>query len=325
MVVMDRRLVGTLMIVAVVAAAIIFPASNGKRIAGDAIAVELPSDPVVGDCLIMPGSDHPDGMGQVFRSRPSSDLTTESSSMPPPNRVDIGPCDGQPVVGEVVAMTTIGHGNAPLPGTSAVGKDCKSTALEYAGLIPHDKRFELSGDLTADPVNWNVSIDVLTSWVLPSPFLQSAGKKWAACVLAPARSNPYQGRVSAAYGGGQLPDEFASCWNSREVGPAAGPVPCDQPHLAELISVGAVPSSAATSPSAIQNSCDQLAAVVMRRPDPTASGALTVQTAPDSARMAQGLTSRFGTLNIVCYIVATRGSLTSTLVGLGNRPLPYAG
>ena len=71
---MDRRLIGALLVVGVVAVAVVVPARDGLRIAGLATAIELPADPEVGDCLLVTAS--------------------------------FGPCAGQPAIGEVASIVT---------------------------------------------------------------------------------------------------------------------------------------------------------------------------------------------------------------------------
>ena len=56
---MDRRLIGALLVVAVVAVAIVVPARDGLRIAGRGTTIDLPADPQVGDCLLMAQSFGP--------------------------------------------------------------------------------------------------------------------------------------------------------------------------------------------------------------------------------------------------------------------------
>jgi hypothetical protein len=287
---MDRRLIGALLVVAVVAVAVVVPARDGLRIAGRAVTIDLPADPGVGDCLLVTAS--------------------------------FGPCAGRQVLGEVVSIVTATSDpyDRPVRAESS-GTDCRAAALTYAGLTAIDGRYVPRHYQQPDPVNWKFSINVRTSWVLPTALQRAAGRTWAACIVEPAEGSSYVGGLTEAYSGGRLPDAYGVCWSSREVGVAMHKVNCAEPHLAELLAIGNVARDD-VNPTEISGSCQSLAAEVMGRPDPTADGGLTVLIDPDAADSFRWTREAMG---VVCYVVPTAHSLTGSLVGLGDRPVPYSG
>ena len=75
-------------------------------------------------------------------------------------------------------------------------------------------------------------------------------------------------------------------------------------------------------PTEISGSCQSLAAEVMGRSDPTADGGLAVRIDPDAADSLRWTREAMG---VVCYVAPSAHSLTGTLVGLRDRPVPYSG
>ncbi|MET0862849.1 MAG: hypothetical protein ABWZ98_00805 [Nakamurella sp.] len=319
---MDRRLIGALLVVMVLTVAIVVPARNGLRMAGSGSIGELPADPVVGDCLLQPAYEFwAEGAGggvpaegvQRARKNPLAPI--------------FGPCDGGEVAGEVVAVTSAsGTGVARQARAEASGLDCRSTALQYAGLFPLADRFVVADQLSVDPVSWQLSVSLRGSWMLPSVVMQAAGRSWAACVATPGVPGFYRGSVADAYRGGRLPDMFGTCWDRAEPSAGMRAVNCGTSHAAELISVGDVPDRAATTNAAIKAACQRLSAQVMGRADPTAGGGLQVKVAPDLPdnelqRISPQEDARG--LNVVCFMTAGDRSLTGSLVGIGENPIPY--
>lgn len=320
MVVMDRRLVGALLVAVVLAAAISVPAWGGLRITGRGVAIELPADPKVGDCIFDASAGVATAVLQQPRSSATADINFDQSL--PGIPVVAGPCNDQPVIGEVVAMISQ-SGRAPgrsVPSGQDFAQRCRTAALEYAGLEQMDDRFTLTDQQVSDPVTWNLSIHTETSRLLPSPLLRSAGRAWSACVASAPGLNPHHGTLAAAYRGGELPNEFGTCWDSRDVTTAMRSVGCGDAHVAELVSMGTVHDRSATTPEAIRNSCSGLAARVIGRTDPTAGGRLVVQVSPDPG---DTIRYTFPSLEIVCYVMPDDHSLSGSLVGLRDQPLPF--
>lgn len=316
---MNPRLVGALLVLAVVAATISVPALTGRRTAGTAVTVELPRDPRVGDCVVnLPvellgaATETPTGTGR---------RATEQTGSTGPLGPSFGSCTDGPVAGEVVAVASAGSDPGQLQ--APAGIDCRAAALSYAGLVLIDGRFVLPNPAADDPVAWNLSVNVRSAWVLPSPLMQAQGRTWAACVVAPRDDARYTGRIVSAFNGGVLPDEFGTCWNARSVSAAVERVDCRAPHLAELISAGYVVDRSQITADDLRLSCERLAARVVGRSDPTVGAKLVVKTSPET------LSSDTATFNmsvsVLCYLVTPDRPLDASLVGLRDQPLPYAG
>ena len=318
---MDRRLAGALLVVAVCAAAAVVPLFGGLRVVGTARTIVLPTDPQVGDCVVAgpTGSlEVPGELSPALAPPGSSELAVSAT----PVLVSFQACAGQPVLGEIVGVASspamANHTFAAPP----IGLDCRSSGLEYAGLVAVDNRFELPDGPLDDPVSWNISIDTGNRWVVPAPWLLAAGKTWSACIVTPRDGGVYQGRLADAFSGQRLPDAFGTCWDSSQVSAASRRVNCGQPHVAELISAGRVQDLGTVGSAQIVASCTTMAARVMRRDDAGAGGELSVQTSPDAVRISLRTS---GSLSILCYVAASGDrQLAGTIVGLGERPIPYA-
>jgi hypothetical protein len=324
---MNRRLTGALLLVAALTASAVLATGSGLRMAGRAAVVEFPASPTVGDCLLERG-----GMYLAESEAPQrTSARNVTAAMPATHRAmanhvfggSFGPCDTVGAVGgEVVAvLSATGDESTRRLTAQSSSPDCRSASLRYAGLRTQDSRFTVPGQRSDDPVNWRMSINLRSEWLLPTGFLQSAGRTWMACIVAPSEDALYHGRIAGAYGGGRLPDEFGTCWDSRTVSAAIKNLDCGSPHLAELIASGVVPDRSSITYEQMRASCEHLTGLVLGRADPTAGGALIIKTSPE--RMPQ-ITS--GSLSILCYVTPTGDRpLAGTLVGLGDEPLPLAG
>lgn len=319
---MSPRLVGALLVLTVVAVAISAPAVGGRRTAGTAVMVELPRDPQVGDCLL----DLPAALGTPSpqTQHPTPDHTAATAEWRhlslEPLGLAVVPCDDRPIAGEVAAVAAATTDPVTHRLRAPNGPDCRTAALTYAGLVPTQGRFGLPGSPVDDPVTWNFSIDLRSSWVLPSAIMQARGRTWAACVIAPRDDVAYRGRVAGAFDGGTLPDEFGTCWDTRSVSAAIERVDCRAAHLAELIAAGVVADRNTITAADLMASCQQLAGRVVGRQDPTAGGRLVVKISPERLRES----SVVRPVSVLCYVVAPDRPLDATLVGLGEQPIPYA-
>jgi hypothetical protein len=322
---MDRRLIGALLLVAVLATGIVLAKSGGLRTVGAATMAELPVDPRVGDCLLESAAGSlPEPGSPNTASGPL--ITPAQSTIRPSNNVlgpRFGACtDARGVGGEVIAMlSATGDERSRRRQAEANGVDCRAASLQYAGLRAADDHFGLAQPDTSDPVVWRMSINLKSGWVLPSPLLQSSGRNWLACIAAPSDGTLYTGHLAGAYDGGQLPDQFGTCWNSRGVSAASKTLDCRTPHLAELVSFGLVPDRSVVTYPQVRSSCEQLTARVMGRLDPTAGGALTIKTSPERINP----TGKYS-LTVLCYVTPSGDrELGGTLVALGDKPVPFVG
>lgn len=316
---MDRRLIGAMLIVAVITASFTVSKTGGLRIAGTATTVVFQDDPQIGECLFLPAGSA--GVG------PSSDSETTGASTPygiasNTTSISFGQCDEQPKAGEVAALRrVIGADWLRQMQVQGDGEDCRSAGLQYSGLVSVDGRFVMPEQLPDEPVSWQMSIHMKSGWLLPSPELQRAGRTWAACVIASPTGNPYGGLMADAYAGGKLPDEFGTCWNSLTLSDAIQPVDCHSAHLAELIAAGFIAAGhAPVSHADLRGSCTRLAALVLDRADLADSG-LLVRTSPEKLPIDEKRA-----VSILCYVTTSKGhELGASLVGIGNDPIPYSG
>ena len=139
---MDRRLIGALLVVTVAATAAVIPALNGRRIVGVGQTIELPTDPRVGDCVFDRSAGDPDANGMLTLA--PATFVRATSTAQPITAVQVAGCSGAPVVGEIVAVATAAQDRpSASPRPTSPEMDCRSSALEYAGLVPVDGRFEL--------------------------------------------------------------------------------------------------------------------------------------------------------------------------------------
>lgn len=289
--------------VAALTLALVIPTLDGLRVAGVAAMIELPDEPRAGDCLL---------------ATPTSESGTAGASTGL-----LGPtfasCEGRDVDGEVVAVVD-GPGSAP--NDAAVGgMDCRRSALEYGGVVLTDGRPLSAGLYPSDVISWNLAISIRAAVLVPSPLLHSAGQTWIACIAAPVNGVPYQGQLAGAFNGGTLPSEFGVCVAERRPSVFIEPVPCKSPHFAEVISTATVPGGGRTAVADIKSSCERIAARVIGRSDPTASGQLTAEASITPA--AGQFLALPQPLDISCYISSVTRPLSGTLVGLGGRPIPF--
>jgi hypothetical protein len=297
---MHRRLVGGLLFAVALTLAIVIPALGGRRIEGTGTPIQLPVDPQVGDCLLEPLND-------VIVFQP----TSSGSSLAP----TFAPCADRDVGGQVVAVVrATGDGRARLRQAAGSGVDCYQSSLRNSGLVLAGGRHVLSDHSSTDPVDWNLTINARTAWVVPGPLLRTAGQNWVACVAAPLSGATFRGELAGAFSGGTLPDEFSFCW-AQNTPSAIGAVPCSSRHFAELVSLGTIPGGAGIGLADIENSCQGLAAQVIGRSDPTAAGALAVRTSVSPEAKTQ---------RVICYIEPLGRPLFGTVVGLRDRPIPYS-
>ena len=317
---MDRRLVGALLVVVVLSAAVVLPPLlSGSRIVGSASPVHLPDPPSVGDCLLNPmptsgESDLPDG----------TSVDPAGYPLGPPETVTrvaaFGPCQGA-VFGEIVQVVGAGRDPpAPRIAASAADEGCRSATAEYTGLGEVIRQFT-SPTGAVDPVRWDPTVNVRHVWVQPEPVQRAAGRDWLACVVTPARLVRYSGRVAGAFAGHSLPDQFGVCWLQTDVSVAVAFVACSEPHRSELVSIGSVSGHSDVAPTEVSASCERLAARVVGRDDPTAGGALTVAVDPEElpARLTSGRT-----VDVTCFLTGNGDRrLVGTLVGLGDRAVPF--
>ena len=312
---MDRRLAGALLVMVAVVAAIVVPARAGVRVQGQAVAAALPDEPQIGECLVDRRSIPAETtIGEPIRLHPE----VVGAGLDVSRRMVFGPC-GPSSAGEVVAVSG-GHDGPALYGGST--PDCRAAALQYAGLTATEDRLVPIGLALEGPVDWHFSVDLRQTWMMPAWVLRAAGQQWRACVVAPVSGRSYAGTLAGAFAGGTLPDEFSLCWAADRVSAAMKRIDCDRPHRSELIATGTINDANTTTPQHVRDSCQEAARTAMRRADPSAGGGLSVQTNPD---FGDSISPRLSPINVVCFIAASDRLLSGSVIGLGDRAIPYSG
>lgn len=284
--------------------AVVIPTLGGLRVAGMGGPIDLPDDPQVGDCVL-------ESLSTILAN---STVTSAPTFAP-----SFVPCDGRSVGGEVVVVArATGSVRDRIVQAEATGTDCYHASLQYSGLAPFGGRYVLAEHSAHDVVAWNLTINVRTAWVVPAPLYRTLGQDWVACVAAPLSGTAFRGQLAAAFTGGKLPDEFGFCWEQGTPS-AKGAASCAGRHVAELVSLGTIPAGTPVALTDIESSCKRLSAQVVGRSDPTAAGRLEVGTAvtPDGPESLPAF-------HVICYIEPATGALTGSLVGLRDRPIPYA-
>ena len=235
-----------------------------------------------------------------------------------------GPCDGGEVAGEVVAIISAsGDGVTRQARAAASGLDCRSTALQYAGLFPLGERFVLADQMAVDPVSWQLSVSLRGSWMLPSVVMQAAGRSWAACVATPGLAGFYRGTVANSYRGGQAAGHVRHL-----LGPAGAQRRHGRRRLRSIACRRADFGWRCARPGGHHRCCDQcrLPAAGRRGDGPGRSdgrrwtpGEGGARICPMTAAAANLAAGEPRGLNVVCFVTAGERSLTGSVVGIGEN------
>lgn len=303
---MDRRLAGIVLLIVALVAVIVVPSLTGRRVAGSAVATVFPDPPVAGDCLLAPFP------------------IDVRSGVPPEIAVTVtrfGSCAGS-IAGEVVAVWP-NESSAQAAATSRRAGPCYQATATYAGLESTRRSTDLPGAPSPGPVRWKPTIGFEPYHVIPSREERSAGRSWVACLAVPTGRPTYRGTLSDAFTTGSLPAEFGLCWEGDDIDRLPAPVPCTEPHTAELLATGWIRDRLAAPTELLDAACPAMAARLMRTDDPTRGGQLQIV----SDRFTADVFSRSDAPLTIGCVVSAAGSqlLTGTLIGLGDRPAPLVG
>lgn len=267
--------------------------------AGTALVVAVPPPPQVGDCVL--GAEE-------FPQRVSSGIPT----------FGYAPCAGVRS-GEVVSVDAdpwVDPGardshTGMRDGSPAdeIQTQCTAAADAYAGLPTGPPQV----DPTAIGVTFIPSIWLPVAPLYPDDRQRAAGQNWVACVVQSPTGTTFSGSLHAVFArdqsSGTLPIAFARCL----VGDGTRtPVSCEAPHQVELLGFRLVKDTPDAARLA-RTACTEFAATVLKRPDPTAGGALAVVSIYDPS-----------THEATCEVTSTNNrSLRGSLIGLGDRPIPW--
>ncbi|MBM9477503.1 hypothetical protein JL107_13720 [Nakamurella flavida] len=313
------------MIVPAVLLAVILPNLGERQLPGRAQGIPLRLAPAVGDCVSTP-------------FRPDRQETGALAVVADAD-LRIGPCDGTRY-GEVTAVL---DGAGAYDGANSDGRYlsgefagaayvCDYQTQDYQG-VPAALR---GGALFADI--WSSRLFTPSVSVVPDERQRAAGQNWTACVAfrvdAAEQVAPFDASVRDLYRTGTPPADAGSCEDVADPAVARA-VPCGRPHQVELMAtsttmlVDSATGQLVTDP--LLPECVALVGLLTRRPDLDAEGGLTVSV--DASYRKQATGEAVGDpgaqtdevlQDLRCRVVALAGrTLSGTLLGLGDRPVPW--
>jgi hypothetical protein len=195
---------------------------------------------------------------------------------------------------------------------------CDPMMLAYIGWPASGVDGE-NGALASDGVRWRPWSTLSVGLLGPNLQQYFAGQRWVACVVYPEFA-PFSGSLAGSVRDGHAADSFATCLLVDADTDAVGS--CSPPHQTELF--GWVRADAATGD--LTAACVDLVDRLTGMADPTAGGQLVVALHGFEGRAP--VTSAVGPASLkdrLSCSVSTAGQrrLTSTLIGIGDKPLPW--
>jgi len=190
----------------------------------------------------------------------------------------------------------------------------------------------LGAGLSHQRGDWTVSaVSFGAVAVAAPPGERIDGYGWGACILT-AHGSRYRVSLHDLAALDQVPAELGSCFGE------AGPVSCAAPHESQQLAAAGAYLDAAQRAQAsdertaalitqLHPDCDALAAELADSVDPTYGGELTVRVRIDY--LSQTLVPSFARGQVVafqarCLLASAERSLVGSVLGLGDRPLPFA-
>ncbi len=278
------------MLAVVIIAAVVGPPALGlgAQVAGVAAPVPIPGMPAVGDCLLEP----PEAAGSALTSFGIAIAAAPTGTCP---RAD----DDDQAFGEIVSVAPT---MARPDGSDALDPQaCRQPVRDYLGW-------------TAGP--WDpVMVDTVVL-VGPDRVQYAGGQRWWACAVTTG-SHGYRGSVRDGYG--RAADLFGQCQDLR-LGERSH-VACHDPHTAEVF------GSAVVGADGLADLTDTCTTLVRQRTgmsDPTAGGTLAVRAGPFDPNTVPPDVSAGGQSMTCSLRVVGDGLLVASLVGIGDRPLPWS-
>ncbi len=323
---MTRRQAGLLVIGLALVLVAVVAGRQTHLLAGAAEAPPIPGPPVVGDCVV----DSLPGPPLV------ADPTVTASSggtVPVYPAQQIRPCTGTRY-GEVVSVIATPQPSAA-KGDDANGRylddpnqdSCFFAAYHYVGM-------------TTQPILgfWQTYLQFTMALSRPSLRQEASGQHWAACIVAlsvPASETPPSARIPAppryassirdALHTGQQRDQLGVClpvldWNA---GFTTGS--CGRVHAVELLASGTSGDRPVTRDQ-VESTCERLVRQLTAMPDPTAAGALSIQTFIEGTNSVPITTHQVPARSLLQCGVTTTGhrKLRGSLLALGRQPIPWA-
>jgi hypothetical protein len=250
----------------------------------------------------------PPRIGDCVLSAPDPVVDPDVISLP----VTFGPCSGV-VAGEIVSVVA----GRPAAQDGAIGAlmgtagPCWEAASRYAGLATSGGVAALPSRDSADSApgapRWLPTLRVRGQRVTADALQRAGGRDWSGCMVRPDDLSVYLGSVRDAVAAGAAPAPYGDCAPAAKFSAGAS-VRCSRPHARERLGWAAVPTGAQTS-AALARSCRELAARLLRTPDPTYSGILEIVVSA-------------GDVTDCSLAVRGPGRLSSSLIGIAGAPLP---
>ncbi|WP_395728510.1 septum formation family protein [Nakamurella sp.] len=286
---MTRRAWGVVVLAVVIIAAVVGPPALGfgPGVAGSAVRVPIAGPPAPGDCLTSP----PTPAGSPIDGR----IAIAAART--------GTCADGMHAGEIVSVddgpTTVPTGvtvRPPVPDPNACGVPVR----QYLGW-------------TAQP--WNPVLLDAVILLGPDAGQVADGQRWIACALSTG-ADRYAGSVRDGFG--PAADRYGHCQDSR-VG-ARSRVSCADPHDVEVFGTAVI---GADDQAGLDASCTELITAGSGMADPTAGGRLAVRVAPDDPNTVPPDVSAGGQVMTCALRVVGDSQLVASVVGVGDRPLPW--
>lgn len=315
-VVLTRRSAGVLLLIAAVIGSLLVTRIGGSRISGTAIPRPGVGAPAVGGCLVTVLG--PPAM-PLLAPGPPSPVSIASVGE---TSVAFADCAGAHL-GEVVAYRAVPAPVAPDPNESPAttaraeptataaasavsdGQWCQGVAADYR---EHSvARFGNGADVMWEPATGQRFVVILSA-----PTLDPTAPRWAACAFLSPGLEPYSGSYVRSLANLPAPAPFGLC---RSAGAEDSWASCAGPH--RIQEFGTAARLDLSSPAALAG-CRSLIEQMTRMKDVTDGGTLRIEIAGDAVRGGSGAV-------VSCRLVVVGdGQLVGTLVGLGDRPVPFA-
>ena len=296
------------MLICVIVAVLLVPIVSGWRVHGQAQRSSTSGPPRVGDCL----SSVPSQRSSMESGQPLFAVTTR-------------PCN-ESNVGEVAAVVSKIHFSPPTLDngqTVAQQVNCDPLVRNYLGWPTPAADGGPGPSNTQASLAWQPPDTISVGLLGPGVAQYIAGQRWTACVVYP-EYGPYPGSIRGSVRNGHGADTFGSCLSTSD-SEAARMIPCREPHRTEIF--GRMPVDADDSKANLDASCLTLARGITGMRDPTVSGNLTIAVIDQQIQddnPEPPTRTPLGRHQAWCSATAAGSqSLAGTLIGIGDRPLPW--